>query len=80
MELRHFGWADQSFQSRGRTDRVHRTAGDASHHAVLRLQTLYFSSLREGLSADELVRTPLTGGLFKIELGVAGTPTALSKG
>jgi sugar lactone lactonase YvrE len=44
------------------------------------LRTLYITSLREGLSADELARTPLAGGLFKIEPGVAGTPTALYKG
>ena len=44
------------------------------------LRTLYVTSLREGLSADELARTPLAGGLFMIEPGVVGTPTACYKG
>ena len=44
------------------------------------LKTLYVTSLRENLSDDDLARTPLAGGLFKIEPGMAGTPTALYKG
>lgn len=44
------------------------------------LKTLYITSLRENFSADELARQPLAGALFKVELSVAGTPTALYKG
>ncbi len=44
------------------------------------LKTLYVTSLREGVPAEVLARTPLAGGLFRLEPGVAGTPTALFKG
>jgi sugar lactone lactonase YvrE len=43
-------------------------------------RTLYFTSLRENLSDAELVRTPLAGGVFMLEPGVAGAPAALYKG
>jgi len=44
------------------------------------LKTLYVTSLREGLAAPELERTPLAGALFRIEMEVAGTPVALYRG
>lgn len=43
-------------------------------------RTLYVTSLRENLSAAELARTPLAGGVFMLEPGVAGAPAALYKG
>ncbi len=44
------------------------------------LRTMYITSLREGFSADDLARTPLAGGVFRIEPGVRGTPIGLYKG
>jgi sugar lactone lactonase YvrE len=43
-------------------------------------RTLYVTSLRENLSAAELARTPLAGGVFMLEPGVAGAPAAYYKG
>jgi sugar lactone lactonase YvrE len=43
-------------------------------------RTLYVTSLRENLSAAELARTPLAGGVLMLEPGVAGAPAALYKG
>jgi sugar lactone lactonase YvrE len=43
-------------------------------------RTLYVTSLRENLSDAELAQTPLAGGLFKIDLNVAGAPAAMYKG
>jgi sugar lactone lactonase YvrE len=42
--------------------------------------TLYVTSLRENLSDAELARTPLAGGVFMLQPGVAGAPAALYKG
>jgi len=43
-------------------------------------RTLYVTSLRENLSDAELARTPLAGGVFMLQPGVAGPPAALYKG
>lgn len=43
-------------------------------------RTLYVTSLRENLSDAELARTPLAGGVFMLEPGVAGAPAALYQG
>ena len=43
-------------------------------------RTLYVTSLREGLTDADLAQTPLAGGLFRIEVAVTGTATALYKG
>ena len=43
-------------------------------------RTLYVTSLRENLSAAELARTPLAGGVFMLQPGVAGAAAALYKG
>ncbi len=43
-------------------------------------RTLFVTSLRENLSEAELARTPQAGGVFRIELHVAGAPAALYKG
>jgi sugar lactone lactonase YvrE len=43
-------------------------------------RTLYVTSLRENLSGAELARTPLAGGLFMLELSVAGAPAAAYRG
>jgi sugar lactone lactonase YvrE len=43
-------------------------------------RTLYVTSLRENLSDAELARTPLAGGVFMLQPGVAGAPAALYKG
>ena len=40
-------------------------------------RTMYVTSLREDLSEVELVRTPQAGGVFTLEPGVAGAPSAL---
>lgn len=44
------------------------------------LQTLYVTSLREGLPDEVLARTPLAGALLCLRPGVTGTPTTLYKG
>jgi sugar lactone lactonase YvrE len=44
------------------------------------LRTLYVTSLREGLGADALARTPQAGSLFALCPGVAGLPTPLYAG
>lgn len=44
------------------------------------LSTLYFTSLREGLSDEQLAQSPQAGGVFTIRPGVAGTPIALFRG
>jgi sugar lactone lactonase YvrE len=41
------------------------------------LKTLYVTSLREGLSSEQLKAMPLAGAVLEIELGVAGMPVAL---
>jgi sugar lactone lactonase YvrE len=44
------------------------------------LRTLYITSLRDGVPADVLERTPQAGSLFQIEPGVAGAPVAPYRG
>lgn len=44
------------------------------------LKTLYITSARENMSAEELQKYPQSGGLFAVELEVAGNPAALYKG
>lgn len=44
------------------------------------MKTLYVTSLREGLTQQDLETTPLAGGVFEIALDVAGTPVALYRG
>jgi sugar lactone lactonase YvrE len=44
------------------------------------LQTLYVTSLRDGVPDDALERTPQAGGLFMLQPGVAGAPVALYRG
>ena len=44
------------------------------------LKTLYVTSLRDGLSLQQLDETPQAGGLFQIELDVAGVPVGLYRG
>ncbi len=39
------------------------------------LTDLYVTTARKGMDADQLKRLPLSGGLFRIETGVKGTPT-----
>jgi sugar lactone lactonase YvrE len=43
-------------------------------------RTLYVTSLRENLSDAELARTAQAGGLFRMDVNVAGAPAALYKG
>jgi len=43
-------------------------------------RTLYVTSLRENLSDAELARTPLAGGVFMLQPGVAGAAASLYKG
>jgi sugar lactone lactonase YvrE len=43
-------------------------------------RTLYVTSLREGLSAEELARAPLSGGVFALAPGVGGAPAACYRG
>jgi len=43
-------------------------------------RTMYVTSLRENLNDAELARTPQAGGVFMLELGVAGAAAALYKG
>ena len=44
------------------------------------LKTLYVTSLRENFTAAQLDATPLAGGVFAVDLGVAGTPVAAYRG
>jgi sugar lactone lactonase YvrE len=44
------------------------------------LKTLYVTSLRDGVPADVLARTPQAGGLFMFQPGVAGAPVGLYQG
>jgi len=44
------------------------------------LKTLYVTSLRQGLSPEQLAVTPLAGGVLEIDLGVAGTPVGHYRG
>jgi sugar lactone lactonase YvrE len=44
------------------------------------LTTLYVTSLREGMAAEVLARTPCAGGILELKPGVAGTPVARYKG
>ena len=44
------------------------------------LKTQYVTSLREGLSSEQLLATLLAGAVFEIELDVAGTPVGLYRG
>ncbi|MFC7396638.1 SMP-30/gluconolactonase/LRE family protein [Chelatococcus sp. GCM10030263] len=38
------------------------------------LKTLFFTSLTEGLSADDLARSPLSGSVFSMPVDIPGTP------
>jgi sugar lactone lactonase YvrE len=44
------------------------------------LKTLYVTSLRDGVPADVVARTPQAGSIFQLETGVAGAPVALFRG
>ncbi|HUN93247.1 MAG TPA: SMP-30/gluconolactonase/LRE family protein [Burkholderiaceae bacterium] len=44
------------------------------------LRTLYCTSLRDGLAADVLARTPLAGSVFRIDAGIPGTAIGLYRG
>jgi sugar lactone lactonase YvrE len=44
------------------------------------LRTLYVTSARAGLSAEQLAREPLAGALFAIDLDAPGLPPALFAG
>jgi sugar lactone lactonase YvrE len=44
------------------------------------LKTLYLTSLRGDLPAEQLAATPQAGGVFEIALDVPGTPVALYRG
>ncbi len=43
-------------------------------------KTLYLTSLREGFSDAQIHETPRAGSVFRLEVDVPGTPTALYKG
>ncbi len=44
------------------------------------LKTLFVTSLREGVPEDVLARNPLSGGVFALQPGIAGTAVGLYKG
>lgn len=44
------------------------------------LQTLFITSLRDNLTQAQIDATPLAGGVFAIDLDVAGTPVGLYRG
>jgi sugar lactone lactonase YvrE len=44
------------------------------------LKTLYVTSLRENLTAEQLAATPLAGSVLALDVHVAGTPVALYRG
>lgn len=44
------------------------------------LRTLYVTSLRDGVAAEALARMPQSGGVFAVEVDVAGIETALYAG
>jgi sugar lactone lactonase YvrE len=41
------------------------------------LKTLYITSAREGMSADDLAKEPLAGSVFAIDVDVPGQPENL---
>jgi len=43
------------------------------------LKTLYITSAREGLSAEQLAKEPLAGGVFSIDVDVPGLPENIIK-
>jgi sugar lactone lactonase YvrE len=43
----------------------------------LNLKTLYITSARENMTADQLAAEPLAGGVFAIEVDVPGQPENL---
>lgn len=44
------------------------------------LRTMYVTSLRQGLSQAQLEATPLAGSIFRIEVGIQGTPVSMYGG
>ena len=44
------------------------------------LKTLYVTSLRENFTPGQIAATPLAGGVFAVDVGVAGTPVATYRG
>ena len=43
------------------------------------LKTLYITSAREGLTAEQLAQEPLAGGVFAIDVDVPGQPENLAR-
>jgi sugar lactone lactonase YvrE len=71
------GWAVRRFTPAGDLDRtVELTAARTTSCAFggPRLDRLYVTSARDGLSEAQLAEQPHAGGLFAIEPGVAGLP------
>ncbi|MBC7483511.1 MAG: SMP-30/gluconolactonase/LRE family protein [Rhizobacter sp.] len=44
------------------------------------MRTLFITCARDGLSAEQLARDPLAGGLFAVELDESGLPASLFGG
>lgn len=44
------------------------------------MKTIYVTSLRHNLSAEKLAATPLSGGIFAVDVDVPGVPVAMFKG
>ena len=44
------------------------------------LKTLYVTSMRENFTPEQIAATPLAGGVFAVDVGVAGTPVAAYRG
>ena len=44
------------------------------------MRTLFITCARDGLTAEQLARGPLAGGLFAVELDAAGLPASMFRG
>ncbi len=73
------GWCVLRFAPDGSFDRRIEVPAEKVTCCVFggrRLDRLYITTARQGLSSDELLRQPHAGGLFEVEPGVRGLPAS----
>ena len=83
--IAHWGGACVSWHDPASGAELGRVALPASHVTNCAfggpdMRTLFITCARDGLSAEQLAREPLAGGLFAVELDAAGQPASMFGG